>query len=495
MGILSRILISTVLASSLVSAAPIDGYAETCKEIESKISAASAVAYPGSDQYAQDIHHPYASSAQDSACTVQPGTPEDAALILTIVGKNKTPYGVKSGGHTTNPGWSSSPGVLIVTSRFNGVSYDSATNVASVGPGQTGEQVYKKLEPFNVSVPLGRVKGVGVGGFTLGGGYSWIANQVGLSCDTVVAFEVALPTGDVVTATSTSNEDLFFGLKGGGGNNLGVVTKIDYKAIAQPAVWGGLNVYLEENLDDLAEAIAQFELNNEDLKAVIGVTYAYDPSQGGLFASVFFYYHGPSAPAGTFDALLAVPAASSTLMTSSLTTLVSAFVVNPPVLPRTLWRSVSITRYSVPVLKTIAAQIKLHGPEAFDRSATQFTMAVEPLNGDIFSHQPNGPAAYYHEPGTFFAPSVVSLYWLDESQDEWFHDTLKEINDNVANFAASADGGFQPVLPPDVTLYPNYAAFDTPTELLFGPNIPRLREIQAKYDPEGVTDLTSGWKF
>ncbi|KAK7039164.1 hypothetical protein VNI00_010068 [Paramarasmius palmivorus] len=163
----------------------------------------------------------------------------------------------------------------------------------------------------------------------------------------------------------------------GGGNNLGVVTKIDCTAIAQPAVWGGLNVYLE-NLNNLAEAIAQFELNNQDLKAVIGVIYAYDPSQGGLFA-------------------------------------------------------------------------------------------------------------------TFFAPSVVRIYWLDESQDQWFHDTLMEINDNVANCAASADGG--PVLPPDVMLYPNYAAFDTPTSSLFGPNLPRSREIQIKYDPNGATKLTSGWEF
>ncbi|ESK87593.1 hypothetical protein Moror_1951 [Moniliophthora roreri MCA 2997] len=235
----SRILVaatSLVLVSSLVSAAPSGGYTETCKEIEERVSSASAVAYPGSEQYETDIFHPYSSSAQESACTVQPGTPEDAALILSIVGERQTPYGVKSGGHTTNPGWSSSPGVLIVTSRFNDVSYDASTNVASVGPGQTGEQVYQKLEPFNVSVALGRVKGVGVGGFTLGGGYSWTTNQVGLSCDTVVAFEVALPTGEVVAATNTSNEDLFFGLKGGG-NNFGIVTRIDYTAIPQPAVW------------------------------------------------------------------------------------------------------------------------------------------------------------------------------------------------------------------------------------------------------------------
>ncbi|KAI3607394.1 hypothetical protein WG66_004638 [Moniliophthora roreri] len=471
----SRILVaatSLVLVSSLVSAAPSGGYTETCKEIEERVSSASAVAYPGSEQYEIDIFHPYSSSAQESACTVQPGTPEDAALILSIVGERQTPYGVKSGGHTTNPGWSSSPGVLIVTSRFNDVSYDASTNVASVGPGQTGEQVYQKLEPFNVSVALGRVKGVGVGGFTLGGGYSWTTNQVGLSCDTVVAFEVALPTGEVVAATNTSNEDLFFGLKGGG-NNFGIVTRIDYTAIPQPAVWGGLNVYLEDSLDELAEAISEFQDTNQDHKAAIGVTYAYDPAQGGLFASVFYYYHGPSPPSGTFDRLLPIPTASSTLFTTSLTNLVSAFV-GPAVTQR----------------RVLGIHYK-----AWEHSATQFTLAVEPLSRDIFSHQPNGPAAIVHEPGTFFAPSVVSLSWTDESQDQWFFDTLKEIDFNVAGFAASEAGGFQPVVPPEVILYPNYASYDLDTRLLFGDNIPRLREIQAKYDPNGVTKLTKGWKF
>ena len=97
----------------------------------------------------------------------------------------------------------------------------------------------------------------------------------------MVEFEVALPTGEVVTATNTSNADLFFGLKGGG-NNFGIVTAITYKVVEQPAVWGGLVVVSgDANITSLSEAISNFQDRNTDPKAAIGVTYGFEPSSGG----------------------------------------------------------------------------------------------------------------------------------------------------------------------------------------------------------------------
>jgi len=122
-------------------------------------------------------------------------------------------------------------------------------------------------------------------------------------------------------------------------------------------------------------------------------------------------------------------------------------------------------------------------------------MAVEPMLSTVFDHQVNGPAAYFHPAGKFLAPSIVNLYWSDPKEDDFFHDLLKSIQTSVRDFAASAAGGFQPVEPPEGILYPNYASFDTPPSLLFGPNVPKLRSIQQKYDPKSVTNLTSGFKF
>jgi FAD/FMN-containing dehydrogenase len=77
---------------------------------------------------------------------------------------------VKSGGHATNPGFSSTTGVQIAMSRFNNVIYDPDTQTVRVGTGLTWDDVYSTLDNYNVTVLGGRVSGIGVGGLMLGGG-------------------------------------------------------------------------------------------------------------------------------------------------------------------------------------------------------------------------------------------------------------------------------------------------------------------------------------
>ena len=116
--------------------------------------------------------------------------------------------------------------------RFNQVTYRAETSTADIGTGLIWDEVYSALEPHGVSVAGGRVSGVGVAGFTLGGGalgkmscgvsdysrtclpgYSWLTNIHGLTVDTVTAFELVVPNGQIIEVTNDSNPDLFFGLK------------------------------------------------------------------------------------------------------------------------------------------------------------------------------------------------------------------------------------------------------------------------------------------
>jgi FAD/FMN-containing dehydrogenase len=142
---------------------------------------------------------------------------------------------VKSGGHTSNPGFSSTKGVQIAMSRFSEIDYNEAEKTVTLGAGLIWDDVYAALEPHGVNVLGGRVTGLGVGGFILGGGectgpcsvsrgnrlqllaapigYSWKTNQYGLTIDTVVAFELVKPDGTVLQVTSETEPDLFFGLK------------------------------------------------------------------------------------------------------------------------------------------------------------------------------------------------------------------------------------------------------------------------------------------
>jgi FAD/FMN-containing dehydrogenase len=96
--------------------------------------------------------------------------------------------------------------------RFSAIDYSEETSTVVVGAGLIWDDIYEALGPYAVNVVGGRVTGVGVAGFTLGGGLSWKSNQYGLTVDNVVAFDLVLPNG-THTHVTADDEDLFFALK------------------------------------------------------------------------------------------------------------------------------------------------------------------------------------------------------------------------------------------------------------------------------------------
>ncbi|KAG8714538.1 hypothetical protein FRC11_008093 [Ceratobasidium sp. 423] len=276
-------------------------YTSVCETIEESVSNATGVYYSLHPLYIKGNSHWASSSSQNSACVVEPASPEDVSTILKIVANTSTPFGIRSGGHATNPGFSSTPGVQIALFRFNGVTYhpapaaaDGSVGTVEIGSGLVWDTVYAALEPYGVNVVGGRVTGVGVSGFALGGGYSWLSNQYGLTIDTVTAFEVVLPNGTITTATETTNPDLFFGLKGGF-NNFGIVTKFTLLAFPQGRIWGGLQTFTASNLDKVNNATADFIAKVADPKAAIITTYNFLlgqtwGSQAVLKAGAFISY-------------------------------------------------------------------------------------------------------------------------------------------------------------------------------------------------------------
>ncbi|KIJ54881.1 hypothetical protein M422DRAFT_125731, partial [Sphaerobolus stellatus SS14] len=234
-------LTSLLSSIELVHGAAAPGNSAACSSLNRLLP--GKVAFPGSAQYASDNEHWASSSSQPSACTVEPSTPKDVAtivsfdqLLVIIVNQTRSEWAVKSGGHAFNPGFSSTPGVMVSLARFNAINYNASSSSVEVGGGNIWDDVYAKLDPFGVTVVGGRVPGVGVGGFTLGGGYSWKTQKFGLACDNVLAFNLVTPTSQILTVTAQSHPDLFFGLKGGG-NNFGIVTSFVLKTRPQGQVW------------------------------------------------------------------------------------------------------------------------------------------------------------------------------------------------------------------------------------------------------------------
>ncbi|KAH9990413.1 hypothetical protein BJV77DRAFT_1151034 [Russula vinacea] len=209
-------------------------------------------------------------------------------FLLRILGSTRTPFAVKGGGHALNPGFSSTKGVQIAMTRFNETRINSTNRTVDVGAGLIWDQVYETLEPTGLNLVGGRIPNVGVSGLTLGGGYSFLSNQYGLTVDNVARFELVLPNGTVTNVTS-EDDDLWFGLRGGL-NNFGIVTKFIFKLYPQSNIWGGIRLYSNNQLDEIKEALFKFQQKN-DTKAEVGVSLSY--SSGQFLCAVIFFMTRP----------------------------------------------------------------------------------------------------------------------------------------------------------------------------------------------------------
>ncbi|KAJ6533797.1 FAD-binding domain-containing protein [Mycena vulgaris] len=461
---------------------------DVCAQIAQAVSSASDVYYPTDllGRYSADITHWASSSTQLAACTVEPGTAADVSVIIQLLGSTETPFAVKGGGHTANPGFSSTTGVHIAMSRFSGVTYDAASNTAVIGTGLVWDDVYAALAPFGVNVVGGRVTGVGVAGFTLGGGYSWKTNQFGLTVDTVMAYELVKPNGDIVTVTASSDADLFFGLKGGL-NNFGIVTQFTLKTFPQGQVWGGLITYTLAQIPDVSVAVEQFSSSVTDAKAGIIPAYNFLLGQPGI--SLILFYDAPTPPTGIFDDFLAIPHLTKDVETRSFSSLVTSAPSNATSGSRGAFHTVSLLSYSPTMMDAILNETNFWGAKLALAGASFISYDVEPFLPTIYTHN-TSPTAFPPSRGPGYMPLNLYFAWASELFDDVFHDALQQSAAHLTQVAIQ-DGQDIAAAP----LYTNYALYDTPLERIYGANLPRLRAIKSAVDPDNVMGLAGGFKF
>ncbi|KAF9017798.1 FAD-binding domain-containing protein [Hymenopellis radicata] len=468
-------------------------FPQVCETIADAISDSSDVYYPGLlgtilgiNHYESDIHHWASSSSQWSLCSVQPGSAEDVGIILGILASNRTAFAVKGGGHASNPGFSSTKGVHIAMSRFSEVTYDAASQTVVVGAGLIWDDVYSALEPYNVNVVGGRVTGVGVAGFTLGGGYSWLTNQRGLTIDTVIAFELVKPDGNIVNVTQNSDPDLFFALKGGL-NNFGIVTKFTLQTFPQGMVWGGLITYTFGQLDEVNAAAARFSSQVTDPKAGIITTYNFLLGQPGV--SQILFYDAPTPPDGIFDDFLAIPHFTKDIDTRSFLSLVLASPANTTQGTRGVFHTVPLLAYTPTLIDAILNETKFWGSQLSWASGLFISYDVEPFLPTLFSFNTEATA---YPPSRSVPLLPLNLYyaWAAKAADDAFHDAIRKSAEQIYNVALSE--GQQDIV--GAALYPNYAIFDTPVERIYGSNLDLMRKVKAAVDPDNVMGLAGGFK-
>jgi FAD/FMN-containing dehydrogenase len=388
---------------------------------------------------------------------------------------------VRGGGHSVAGHSSCDGGMVIDLTRMRSVEVDPDARIARVQGGAVWADVDRETQAFGLVVPGGVVSETGVGGLTLGGGEGWVRRKYGLTIDSLLSARIVCADGSLHTVSPTSNPDLFWAIRGGGGN-FGIVTSFEFRAhalgpvvafagvfypIADAAAilrrWRGYSESAPDEVTSNAIAITMPATSQWPSEVqgqaclVIGGVYAGAPEQGMRVMQ-------PLRELGSVLTDISQPLPFSAVQ--------AAF---DPLFPmgqlRAYWKAQNLARFSDEAIDVVASRAKQR-PSALTLVVTfQMGGAINKI----------GPA------DTAYAER--SARWMSSIDGNW-----ENAADDQANIAWVQES-FRQITPYSTgTTYTNFTgqAGETAGELAatgYGTNMARLRLVKAQYDPDNFFRL------
>ena len=373
---------------------------------------------------------------------------------------------VRGGGHNVAGRATIDGGVMIDLSLMKGLYVDPRTRSARAQGGSTWNDFNRETQLHGLATTGGVVSSTGIAGLTLGGGLGWLMGKHALALDNLLSVELVLADGRVVRADENENDDLFWALRGGGGN-FGVATTLEYRLHeVGPAITGGLIAYPFEDAWDVLRYFRDVTAKLPDEFTVFGgLVHAPDGSGAKLAAIVLCHcgtlVEGERAvqPIKAFgkpamDAIAAMPYSQMNSM------LDAAY----PQGAHNYWKSNFLAALTDEAIRTMI--------DCFAKCPTPMgQLLIEHFHGAVTRVGPTATAFPHRAPGYNL---LVLSEWMDPAQ-----------NEACIKWARDSYGALQPFM--GTGRYVNYFDDDEQDEAVvtaYGPNYRRLQQVKTAYDPE-----------
>jgi FAD/FMN-containing dehydrogenase len=408
-------------------------------------------------------------------------TVDDIVAGVNFARENDLPVAVRGGSHSVPGFGTGDDAVVIDLVRMQRVDVDPRTRTARAQGGATWGAFNDATHAHGLATTGGIISTTGIGGLTLGGGIGYLARGFGLSCDNLVSADVVTADGRTVKASEQENDDLFWALRGGGGN-FGVVTSFEYRLHPVREIYGGPLLY---EVDDAATVLRFYREFIDDAPEELGgfpawqlappLPFIPEDRHGDPFLIFVSCWAGPVEEGEAALAPLreVAPVVAEQVGAIPYPALNSAFdALVPPGLQH-YWKANFVKELTD---DAIAAHLE-HGPKL---PAVNSTVHIYPINGACHRVAADATAFAYRD-ATF--ATVIAGMWPDPAQNDAAIGWVRDFYEATARH--SEEGG-----------YINFMSGDDQERIRsnYGANYDRLVEIKRKYDPDNLFRLNQNIK-
>ena len=397
----------------------------------------------------------------------------DVVDAVRFARRHNLELAVRSGGHSVAGKSVCEGGLMLDLSLMKGVHVDPGARTVRAQAGVTWGEFNRETQLFGLATTGGVVSTTGIAGLTLGGGLGWLMGKHGLAADNLIAAEVVTAAGEVVRASAEEDRDLFWGLRGGGGN-FGVVSWFEYRLHPVGPVTSGLVAYPVERAREVLQFFRDVTASVPDeLTLNGGLLHA--PDGSGVILAVIVACHCGSLAEGEAGTRpikgFSSPVVDTIGPASYADTNTLIFDAGFPRGARNYWKSSFLSELS---------------DAAIDAFIAQFRVCPSPMSGLVLEHF-HGAATRVGVDETAFPQRresynlLVVSQWLDPKDDEkniaWARATYDTLHPHMARES-----------------YANYQTDDQTQDALervYGPNYTRLVALKNRLDPTNLFHLNN----